>query len=156
MWTHPPCGKPPNNLIWQAGDLRDLPLIINFVWYILVHELRVPLVNTSTLVHSAMASRSRVLASCVGYRIRTFHSSRLVRAHQDSYQFVVAGGGAGGLAVASTLTNKFGTGRVAVVEPADVRHIYVHVHVCRCWGVCYEDTCMKIDFCLYRHLNHTL
>lgn len=76
-----------------------------------------------------MASRGSVLSSRVGYR--AFHSSRLVRARQNSYQFVVAGGGAGGLAVASTLTNKFGSGRVAVVEPADVRRVYVHVHVLR-------------------------
>lgn len=89
--------------------------------------IKCSLVNTHAhFVCSVMASRGGVIASCVGYR--AFHSSRLLRAHQHSYQFVVAGGGAGGLAVASTLTNKFGSGRVAVVEPSDVRHIYVHVH----------------------------
>lgn len=74
-----------------------------------------------------MAGRGTVLASRMSYR--AFHSSRLAKAQQHSYQFVVAGGGAGGLAVASTLTNKFGTGRVAVVEPSDVRHPYVRTHV---------------------------
>ena len=60
---------------------------------------------------------------------RAFHSSRLARAEQHSYQFVVAGGGAGGLAVASTLANKFGAGRVAVVEPSDVRYFgHTRVH----------------------------
>ena len=69
-----------------------------------------------------MAGRAGVLAGS-RTRYRAFHSSLLARAQQQhSYQFVVAGGGSGGLAVASTLTNKFGAGRVAVVEPSDVRH----------------------------------
>ena len=37
----------------------------------------------------------------------------------DSYRFVVAGGGAGGLAVASYLARKY-PNQVAVVDPADV------------------------------------
>lgn len=38
------------------------------------------------------------------------------------FQFVVAGGGAGGLSVASTLGRKFGKSKVAVVEPAEVHY----------------------------------
>ena len=35
-------------------------------------------------------------------------------------QFVVCGAGAGGLAVASRLTRKFGEGKVTIVDPAQV------------------------------------
>ena len=38
-----------------------------------------------------------------------------------SYQFVVCGAGAGGLAVGSTLGRKFGPGKLAVIEPREVR-----------------------------------
>ena len=39
-----------------------------------------------------------------------------------SHQFVVCGGGAGGLAVASSLARRFGKEKVAVIEPSDVSH----------------------------------
>jgi len=38
----------------------------------------------------------------------------------ESYRFVVAGGGAGGLAIASSLARKYGEGSVAVIEPSEV------------------------------------
>lgn len=38
----------------------------------------------------------------------------------ESYKFLVCGGGAGGLAVASSLARRFGPSQVAVIEPSDV------------------------------------
>ena len=38
----------------------------------------------------------------------------------DAYRFVVAGGGAGGLSIASFLARKHGAGSVAVIEPSEV------------------------------------
>ena len=40
--------------------------------------------------------------------------------NNESYRFVVAGGGAGGLAIASSLVRKHGKGSVAVIEPSQV------------------------------------
>lgn len=40
--------------------------------------------------------------------------------NNESYRFVVAGGGAGGLAIASSLARKHGEGKVAVIEPSQV------------------------------------
>lgn len=40
----------------------------------------------------------------------------------ESYRFVVAGGGAGGLAIASSLARKHGEGSVAVIEPSQVHY----------------------------------
>ena len=37
-----------------------------------------------------------------------------------SYQFVVCGAGAGGLAVSSILGRRFGPGKVGIIDPADV------------------------------------
>ena len=45
------------------------------------------------------------------------------KSEDQSFRFVVCGAGTGGLAVASTLADKFGEGNVAVIEPADVRQI---------------------------------
>ncbi|XP_003382833.1 PREDICTED: sulfide:quinone oxidoreductase, mitochondrial-like [Amphimedon queenslandica] len=39
-----------------------------------------------------------------------------------SHQFVVCGGGTGGLAVASSLARRFGKDKVAVIEPSDVHY----------------------------------
>ena len=50
---------------------------------------------------------------------RSLHCGRPLRADK-SYQFVVCGAGAGGLAVSSSLGRKFGRGKLAVIEPADV------------------------------------
>ena len=36
-------------------------------------------------------------------------------------KFLVVGGGSGGVTVASTLTKKFGTGTVWIVEPSEVK-----------------------------------
>ena len=53
--------------------------------------------------------------------VRSLHSGRPHHADR-SYQFVVCGGGPGGLAVASSLGRRFGEGRLAVIEPSDVRN----------------------------------
>lgn len=52
---------------------------------------------------------------------RSLHVQAPQRAADKSYQFVVCGGGPGGLAVASSLGRRFGEGRLAVIEPANVR-----------------------------------
>ena len=55
--------------------------------------------------------------------VRFLHGTPAQRygaAADKSYQFVVCGGGAGGLAVASSLGRRFGRGKLAVIEPADV------------------------------------
>ena len=49
---------------------------------------------------------------------RSFSST--AAATEESYRFVVAGGGAGGLAIASSLARKHGDGSVAVIEPSHV------------------------------------
>lgn len=38
----------------------------------------------------------------------------------QSHRFVICGGGAGGLAVASSLARRFGRNQVAIIEPSDV------------------------------------
>ncbi len=51
-----------------------------------------------------------------------FHSSPSARTKLDqAHQFVVVGGGAGGLAVGSWIRRKFGEKSLAIIEPADVR-----------------------------------
>ena len=47
-----------------------------------------------------------------------------------SYDAVVVGGGAGGCAAAAKLVSRFGKGRVAVVEPSDVRKGVVSDMMC--------------------------
>ena len=42
-----------------------------------------------------------------------------------SHQFLVCGGGTGGLAVASSLARQFGRDKVAVIEPSDVSIVVV-------------------------------
>ena len=45
----------------------------------------------------------------------------MVHRHVDrSYQFVVCGAGAGGLAVASILGRRFGPDKLAILDPAEV------------------------------------
>ena len=50
------------------------------------------------------------------------------KSEDQSFRFVVCGAGTGGLAVASTLADKFGEGNVAVIEPADVRQEFSLPH----------------------------
>ena len=51
-----------------------------------------------------------------------FHSTPSARAQLDhTHQFVVVGGGAGGLAVGSWIRRKYGENSLAIIEPADVR-----------------------------------
>ena len=51
---------------------------------------------------------------------RSLHATPQSNAADKSYQFVVCGAGAGGLAVGSTLCRKFGPGKVAIIEPSEV------------------------------------
>ena len=57
---------------------------------------------------------SRLLACA-----RALHSTP-PRSADKSYQFVVCGGGAGGLAVGASIARKFGPGKLAVIEPSEV------------------------------------
>ena len=52
---------------------------------------------------------------------RALHVSSRRPSADKSYQFVVCGGGAGGLAVGSSLARRFGEGKLAIIEPAEVR-----------------------------------
>lgn len=80
---------------------------------------------------------------------RSVHSSCAVLGPQaepevHSSQFVVCGAGAGGLAVASRLARKFGEGKVAIVDPAQVS--------CACTQFNPEEVQrIKLDCCLKFH-----
>jgi len=67
-----------------------------------------------------MASLLRTSLAPLGRKISVQHFSTATTLKNDSYRFVVAGGGAGGLAIASSLTRKYGDGNVAVIEPSEV------------------------------------
>lgn len=58
---------------------------------------------------------------------RSFSTSLRSQA-QHSHQFVVVGGGAGGLAVASTLSRKFPK-CTAIIEPSEVRELYSRLNL---------------------------
>ena len=82
-------------------------------------------VRDSRFVRAAM-SFGRELPKLLQRSVRSFSTSA-PRDAQHSYSFVVVGGGAGGLAMASTLSRAFGKGATAVVEPnevglCDIRH----------------------------------
>ena len=71
-------------------------------------------------------SLSRVLprsagASGASSGVRSLHCGQPRRLADKSYQFVVCGGGPGGLAVAASLGRRFGPGQLAVIEPSTVR-----------------------------------
>jgi len=67
-----------------------------------------------------MASLLRTSLTPVGQVVAAQRFSTAAILNNDSFRFVVAGGGAGGLAVASSLARKYGDGSVAVIEPSDV------------------------------------
>ena len=67
-----------------------------------------------------MASLLRTSLTPVGQAVAAQRFSTAAILNNDSFRFVVAGGGAGGLAVASSLARKYGDGSVAVIEPSDV------------------------------------
>ena len=52
--------------------------------------------------------------------LRSLHATQKGDDTDRSFQFVVCGGGAGGLAVGSSLARRFGPGKVAIIEPAEV------------------------------------
>jgi len=51
---------------------------------------------------------------------RGLHTTQRRDGADRSFQFVVCGAGAGGLVVGSTLARRFGRGKLAVIEPAEV------------------------------------
>ncbi len=73
-------------------------------------------------VHTVVADVSFVLRNGPQLFKSLFHSTPSARTKLDqAHQFVVVGGGAGGLAVGSWIRRKFGENSVAIIEPADVR-----------------------------------
>ena len=64
--------------------------------------------------------------TCAGQR--QFHVSANPAQVDQSYQFVVCGAGAGGLAVASILRRRFGPDKLVIIDPAEVGSI-VLIHV---------------------------
>lgn len=54
-------------------------------------------------------------------RLRLFHASVTDGQVDQSYQFVVCGAGAGGLAMASILGRRFGPDKLAIIDPAKVK-----------------------------------
>ena len=69
------------------------------------------------------------MAACIRFSIprlgvvsrsRSVHLASINKQPDNGYKFVICGGGAGGLAVASSLARRFGEKQVAVIEPSDV------------------------------------
>ena len=58
-------------------------------------------------------------SACTDTGSRSFSSSK-PQLKKDGYKLVIAGGGCGGLAVASMFNRKLGPGNVAVIEPKEV------------------------------------
>ena len=56
--------------------------------------------------------------TCAGQR--QLHVSASPAQVDQSYQFVVCGAGAGGLAMASILRRRFGPDKLVIIDPADV------------------------------------
>ena len=52
--------------------------------------------------------------------VRGMHTTKRRDGADRSFRFVVCGAGAGGLAVGSTLARRFGRGKLAIIEPAEV------------------------------------
>ena len=65
----------------------------------------------------------------VGSSVRHFSRSA---GSNDSYKLVVVGGGAGGCSTASNFCRLLGKGRVAVIEPSEVRKVqsFLCMHFC--------------------------
>ena len=80
--------------------------------------------------------------------LRSLHATQKGDDTDRSFRFVVCGGGTGGLAVGSSLARRFGPGKVAIIEPAEVsssRRISY-------WGQKYLSMCTKS----YRILRETI
>ena len=99
-------------------------------------------------MHSSRCSVTRLLPLAAWARGLHVGAPRCAAAER-SYQFVVCGGGPGGLAVAASLGRRFGEGKVAVIEPSDVRfyfystfivskgsHDKAHVRRCKFYVTC--------------------
>ena len=67
----------------------------------------------------------------LAYGLRQFHASVIDSQVDQSYQFVVCGAGAGGLAMASILGRRFGPDKLAIIDPAEVRkaHSLFQIHL---------------------------
>ena len=76
--------------------------------------LHLNLAATMAFVRRAVPSISRLLPCARALHATSPHGA------DKSYQFVVCGGGAGGLAVGASIARKFGPGKLAVIEPSEV------------------------------------
>ena len=83
-----------------------------------------------------MASLLRISLAPVGRTISAQHFSTATILNNDSYRFLVAGGGAGGLAIASSLARKYGDGNVAVIEPSEVSLLAFYAARRNVWNGC--------------------
>lgn len=74
--------------------------------------------SLSTVLRTSTVQRRSTYA--VLSSLRSLHATQKGDDTDRSFQFVVCGGGAGGLAVGSSLARRFGPGKVAIIEPAEV------------------------------------
>ncbi|KAJ1915927.1 hypothetical protein H4219_004061 [Mycoemilia scoparia] len=74
-----------------------------------------------TRISKIASQKSFILKQASGASLYRFFASA-ASGSPSSYKVVVIGGGAGGLSVASTLSEKLGSGEVAVVEPSPVHN----------------------------------
>ena len=98
----------------------------------LIEMLAHKLLSKAPLTRYSQRS-SRVLLICVLciiYRVlhgpcltHGLHTTTVPHQVDQSFQFVVCGAGAGGLAVASILGRRFGPGKLAILDPAEVSKI---------------------------------
>ena len=80
--------------------------------------------NLSALKADKMLGRQKLIFLAKTSRAL---STSAVNHSKFSYQFVVVGGGAGGLSIASSLSRTFGKGKTAVIEPSEVKYMYATV-----------------------------
>ena len=72
----------------------------------------------SKVLRTSTVQRQRTFAALSS--LRSLHATQKGDTTDRSFQFVVCGGGTGGLAVGSSLARRFGPGKVAIIEPAEV------------------------------------
>lgn len=82
---------------------------------------------------------------------RAFSASCQRQARQD-FQFLVVGGGAGGLSISSTLCRKY-PHATAIIEPSEVSSVILLLQFC-CWEKAINQT--KTSVCIAYPSNHNL
>lgn len=84
------------------------------------------------------------------FRYFSSYFSSTAAQNSESYRFVVAGGGAGGLAIASSLARKHGDGSVAVIEPSQVCLVLIEEHylllIASCQQLKWTPYCPQVHY----------